>query len=86
MNKEVTVLDLISPGEQEIYIKDGTAKTVGELIELLSSIPKDYKVSLSGICTYSVAVDDVEKAILIDDAKWIDEHVYQLNEENERSR
>lgn len=84
--KKVTVLNLISPGEQEIYIKDGTAKTVGELIELLSSIPKDYKVSLSGINMYSVAIDDVEKAILIDDSKWIDEHVYQLNKENEMSR
>ena len=81
--KEVTVKNLIRPGECKNYIKDGTATTVGELIELLSGIPKDYHISLSGYTEYAIAIDDVNKAILIDDAKWIDEHVYQLNEENE---
>ena len=81
--KKVTADGLIGKGKQEIYIKDGTATTVGELIELLSGVPKDYHISLSGYSKYAVAIDDVNKAILIDDAKWIDEHVYQLNEESE---
>lgn len=81
--KEVVALDLIKPGEQKIYIKDGSAQTVGELIELLSAIPKDYELSLSGMSEYTIAVDDESKAILIDDAKWIDEHVCTLNEERE---
>ena len=82
--KKVTVCDLIKPEKQEIYIKDGTATTVGELIDLLSTLPRDYSMSLCGIFEYAVAVDDINKAILIDEAKWIDEHVYQLNEENRR--
>lgn len=81
--KEVTVTNLIRPGECKIYIKEGTAKTVGELIELLADIPKDYEVSLCGYSEYAVAIDDVSKSILLDDAKWIDEHVYQLNDESE---
>ena len=85
MNK-VLVDNLMSAGTQEIYIKEGTAETVGELIDLLSTIPKDYKISLSGMGMYSIAIDDVEKTVLIDDSKWIDEHIYQLNEENERSQ
>lgn len=81
--KLTTVKDLMRPGKRLIYIQDGTAKTVGELIDLLSSIPRDYDVSLSGYTEYAIAVDPDGKAILIDDAKWIDEHVYQLYEESE---
>lgn len=74
--------DLFSGEKHEIYIKEDTAKTVGELIELLSTIPKDYRVSLCGFCEYAIAVDDTDKSILIDDAKWIDECVYLLIDEN----
>lgn len=82
MNK-CKAIDLMRTGEQDIYIKEGTATTVGELIDLLSTIPKNYKVSLSGMNTYAIVVDDESEAILIDDATWIDEHIYQLNEERE---
>lgn len=82
MNK-CKAIDLMRAGEQDIYIKEGTTTTVGELIDLLSTIPKNYKVSLSGMNAYAIAVDDESEAILIDDATWIDEHIYQLNEERE---
>lgn len=72
---KVLVDDLMRSGTQEIYIKEGTAKTVGELIDLLSTIPKDYKVSISGMGMYSIAIDDDEEQILIDDAKWIFDHI-----------
>ena len=75
MMDKVLVNDLMKSGTQEIYIKEVTAETVGELIDLLSTIPKDYKVSISGMGMYSVAIDDVEKAILIDDSNWIDAHI-----------
>lgn len=81
MNK-CKAIDLMRTGEQDIYIKEGTT-TVGELIDLLSTIPKNYKVSLSGMNAYAIAVDDESEAILIDDATWINEHIYQLNEERE---
>lgn len=78
--KEVATKDLIKSEEQKIHILDGSAETVGELIDLLSTIPKDYKLSLSGMNCFAIAVDDIEKSILIDDVNWIEELVYELNE------
>ena len=63
-----------------IRIIDKTATTVKELRELLSEIPDDYKVSLSGMNGYAVAVDDENKSILLDDPKWIEEDVYCIEE------
>ena len=64
----------------KLRILDGSATTVGEFKELLKDIPDEYKFSLSGIAEYAIAVDDVDESILIDDAKWIDEYVYQIEE------
>ena len=81
--KEAITKDLTKSEEQKIHILDGSAETVGELIDLLSTIPKYYKVSLSGMNSFAIAVDDIDKAICIDDVNWIEELVYELNEMNE---
>ena len=63
----------------KVYAKKG-AETVGELIELLSTIPKDYTVSVCGISDFSIAVYDNEKGILLDDSNWIEENVESSTE------
>lgn len=67
-----------------IRILEKSASTVGELKSLLSDLSDDYSVSLSSINSYSIAVDDENKSILLDDTDWIEETVYQLNEEASR--
>ena len=34
--------------------------------------------------SYAIAVDHVDKTILLDDADWIEQHVDEINEEQER--
>ena len=62
-----------------VYILEGDMDTVGNLIELLTRIPKDYKVSLCGMNDISIAVDDKEQTILIDDSTFIETHIDEWN-------
>ena len=62
-----------------VYILEGDMDTVGNLIELLTHIPKDYKVSLCGMNDISIAVDDTERTILIDDSTFIETHIDEWN-------
>lgn len=59
-------------------IIDKVATTVGELIDILKEIPEDYAISITGMSAYSVAVDDENKSILLDDPNWVEEHVYSI--------
>lgn len=59
-------------------IIDKVATTVGELIDILKEIPEDYSISLTGMNTYSVAVDDENKSILLDDPNFIEEYTYSI--------
>ena len=54
--------------------------TVGKLIEVLKQIPKDYKISLSGMNAFGIAVDNENGAVLLDDVSFIEE----LTEDIER--
>lgn len=47
--------------------------TVGKLIKVLKQIPKDYKIGLSGMNTFSIAVDNENGTILLDDVGFIEE-------------
>ena len=64
-----------------LKILEGSVSTVGELLKMLKNIPEDYSISLSGMNSYSIAVDDENKYILLDDTNWIEETIYQINEE-----
>lgn len=64
-----------------LKILEGSVSTVGELLKMLKNIPEDYSISLSGMNSYSIAVDDENKSILLDDTNWIEETIYQINEE-----
>lgn len=59
--------------EPKYKVINGTADTVGELIELLKKIPKDYDVSLSGMNTFGILMDTENKTILMDDVSFIEE-------------
>ena len=59
-------------------IIDKVATTVGELIDILKEIPEDYAISITRMHAYSVAVDDENKSILLDDPNWIEEDVYSI--------
>lgn len=59
-------------------IIDKSATTVGELIDILKEIPKDYSISITGMSAYSVAVDDENRGILLDDPDWIEEDIYSI--------
>ena len=50
-----------------LKILEGSVSTVGELLKMLKNIPEDYSISLSGMNSYSIAVDDENKSILLDD-------------------
>lgn len=64
-------------------ILNDVANNVGELIEILKDIPPDYSLCINGFKPTSVAVDDEFKCVVIDDAEWIDERVYEYNTEGE---
>ena len=63
-------------------IIEKTASTVGELIDILKEIPKDYNISITGMNAYSIAVDDENKGILLDDPDWIEEDVCSIENSN----
>ncbi len=79
-----TGFDLVIEGkyESEYALVKGECSTVGELIKLLSKIPKSYKVCLSGVSDYGVLADLKNKAILIDTTEYINE---VLDEQEEKS-
>ena len=66
--------------KQRVCILEGEMDTVGNLMELLTHIPKDYKVSLCGMNDISIAVDDKERTILIEDSTFIDTHMDERND------
>ena len=65
--------------KQRVCILEGEMDTVGNLMELLTHIPKDYKVSLCGMNDISIAVDNTERTILIDDSTFIETHIDEWN-------
>jgi len=74
----------IDTTSQCVEVLDGSADTVSELIALLVKVPGHYSVSLTGMPSYAIAVDHVDEAILLDDVDWIEQHVDEINEEQER--
>lgn len=82
--KAILEPELIDTTSQRIEVIDGAADTVSELMMLLTKVPGNYDVSLSGMNTYAIAVDHVDKSILLDDVNWIEQHVDEFNEEQER--
>jgi len=74
----------IDTTSQRIEVIDGEADVVSELMMLLTKVPGNYSVSLTGMPGFSIAVDHVDKAILLDDPNWIEEHVDEINNEQER--
>ena len=66
--------------KQRVCILEGEMDTVGNLMELLTHIPKDYKVSLCGMNDISIAVDDTERTILVDDSTFIETHIDEWND------
>lgn len=65
--------------KQRVCILEGEMDTVGNLMELLTHIPKDYKVSLCGMNDISIAVDGTERTILIDDSTFIETRIDEWN-------
>lgn len=55
-----------------LRILDGSADTIKELKKLINDIPDDYAVSLSGMNTFGVVVDDENKTILLDDVSFVE--------------
>lgn len=82
--KAILEPEIMDTTNNRIEVIDGAANTVSELMMLLAKVPGNYDVSLTGMNSYSIAVDHVDEAILLDDPKWIEEHVFMLNEEQER--
>ena len=66
-----------------LKIIDKSASTVKELIDILSEVPGDYKLTPNGVADFSVAVDNEAKDILIDNSKWIEENVICINDDFE---
>lgn len=60
-----------------------TASTVGELVDLLLNAPTDYSVSLTGMNDFALLIDDENKAILLDDPKFVDEYYEEHNQKGE---
>ena len=82
--KAILEPDPIDTTSQRIEVIDGAADVVSELMMLLTKVPGNYSVSLTGMPGFAIAVDHVDEAILLDDPNWIEEHVDEINEEQER--
>lgn len=64
-----------------VHMFKGTANTVGELIEQLSTLDKNYTISFCGMSEYALLVDDMNNCILIDDPNSIVEIATTANEQ-----
>ncbi|MCR5542859.1 MAG: hypothetical protein K6F55_01820 [Eubacterium sp.] len=68
---------------EEYTLVSGKCNTVGDLIELLGKIPKDYFVNATGQYDYGIAVDEKNKTVLIDTTDFIE---MLLDEQQERTK
>lgn len=67
-----------------LKVIDKSVNTVKELIDILSEIPGDYKLTPCDVADFAVAVDDENKDILIDSSRLIDETVKSINNDLEK--
>ena len=59
-----------------------TAKTVGELKEMLKYVPDDYLLSVQGTI-FGMVVDNEYKTVLFDDVEFLEILIEENEEENE---
>lgn len=60
-----------------------TPETVGEFLDLLLNAGVEYSISIAGMSDVSIAIDNEKQTVLIDDSKFIEEHIKEENDHDE---